>query len=236
MGLRNLLLGLALLAAPWVASAQEQTREAPVAAPAEVSTNSAVRDVYHALFFDSGIFDTMTSEFLPEYRRQATSSVYYRRASGERREALDRVIEATPQYMREEITAETFVMADNVSERAAALLSANDIAMLANFLRDPNWRPFMARMALQGANKGPESIGADDLSAEEEAQMNDYAETHFSPQLMENGGAFMDLLVGEMRAASPRLQPRIQRRLAVEICAALDDRCPRELRDQIRTL
>jgi len=228
------LLGLALAAAPWTAVAQENAT-ATVEAPAELSSNAAVREVYQALFFDSGIFDMMAEQFLPQYRQHATSSSYYRQARGERREALDRVIEDTPRLMREEIMAETFVMADNVSERAAQLLSPQEMVLLAEFLRDPNWRPFMHRMAQRGA-KDEGASESDDPSPEEQDQMNAYAEERFSERMMENGSAFLDLLVGEMQAASPRLQPRIQRRIAVEICAALDDRCPRELRDQIRAL
>ncbi len=231
------LLGLALAAAPWTASAQENiTTTTTIEAPAELSSNAAVREVYQALFFDSGIFDMMAEQFLPEYRQHAMSSSYYRQARGERRAALDRVIEDTPRLMREEIMAETFIMADNVSERAAQLLSPQEMVLLAEFLRDPNWRPFMHRMAQRGATKDEGASEADDPSPEEQDQMNAYAEERFSERMMENGSAFLDLLVGEMQAASPRLQPRIQRRIAVEICAALDDRCPRELRDQIRAL
>lgn len=238
MKLQSALLGLMLAVTPLAAAAQEP-QAAPAApvtaqAPEELSTTAAVRDVYHALFFDTGIFDAMTEQFLPQYRQTATSSTYYRRARGEQRAALDRVIDGTPQLMREEIIAESFIMADRASARAGELLSPQDITMLATFLREPEWRDFMQRMAAEGA-AGRDS-STTQIDPDEADEMTAYAEARFSPQLLQNGEAFMALLVSEMQAAGPRLQTRIQRRLAVEICAALDDRCPRELRDQIRTL
>lgn len=232
MRLENLLLALALVAAP--AAAAQELPDASTA-PSQISRQEAVQEIYDSLLFQTGIFEAITEQFLPAYRQQAMASAYYRNARGERRAALDRVIEDTPRFLREEIVAETQVMAANASARAGDLLSTEDILALARFISDPAWRPFMQRMALHGASNG--TAGAlPEITPEEEARMESYAGVHFSERLVNNSNAFMGVLLDEMNAAGPRLQRRIQVRVGAEICTALGNQCPRELRDQSTTL
>jgi hypothetical protein len=185
--------------------------------------------VYQALFFDTGMFDAIVVQMLPEYRRQAASSTYYRRANAERRRALDQLIEATPNILREEIVAESAIMARNATPRVAELMTPEEVTWFANFLRAPEWRPIVQRMVGQTSKND-----TSELTEEELASFARFEESPMAEMLAEKGEPFMNLLTQEMDSAMQRIEPRLQMRLMTGICEALGRSCPRELRNRIR--
>jgi hypothetical protein len=226
MSLRTLLVALILAIAPHgVARAQE----ASPAAPAESTISEselALRDFYQALFFDTGMYDAIVEAMFPSLREQVMASDYYRSAGRRDREVFDRMLESMPQIVREEIIAESAVMAQNIRERADAILPANDVRAISAMIRDPELRPMMQRLAVSGAQGSRE-----EPTPEERAQM-EAAAAHLSPAVFERGAELMDLVMSELDAAEPRVQARLQRRVARETCAALGSRCPADLREQ----
>jgi len=189
MSLRPVILAIVLAFAP-CGLANAQDTETPTHAQEAISESEvALRDLYQALFFDTGIFDTIAQQMYPTYRQHAMASEYYQSSRGSRREALDRVIDATPDIMREEVIAESNVMAGNINERASALLPPEEIRALAAMMRDPELRPLMQRLALRGAQDEN-----DDATPEEQAQLEAYAAANLSPALLERGPALMDLV------------------------------------------
>jgi hypothetical protein len=236
MNARCLLIALALACAgiaPAAAQEQQPAQPAPAAEaatpPAENATTAALRDVYQALFFDTGMFDAIVVQMLPEYRRQAASSTYYRRANAERRRALDQLIEATPNILREEIVAESAIMARNATPRVAELMTPEEVTWFANFLRAPEWRPIVQRMVGQTSKND-----TSELTEEELASFARFEESPMAEMLAEKGEPFMNLLTQEMDSAMQRIEPRLQMRLMTGICEALGRSCPRELRNRIR--
>lgn len=226
MNLRALVFALLLACAPHgVARAEEASSAAPVVTIAE--SELALRDLYQALFFDTGMFDAVIQAMYPSLREQATASDDYRRARGQEREALDQLLDSIPQMMREEITEESATMARNIRERADAILAADDIRAIAAMMRDPQLRSMMQRLALGGAQGRDEQPTPD-----EQAQMEAAAAAHLTPAIMERGSELMALVLDELEAARPRVRERLQRRVARETCAALGRRCPRDLREQ----
>jgi hypothetical protein len=225
----------AAFAAP--AHAQEgviaRSAEAPAAAAPDLTqTAAAIEDVYRALFFDLGIFDAIAAHQLPMYRQAATSSEYYRSASAEHRAALDRVIEDTPDIMRAEVLAEMPVMAANIAPRVASLLTPEEISGFANMFRSPELRPLLDRMVGRAVATGAESATVEPTE-EERARLAEFEASPLGRAIVLHGNDFLAIVNGEFQAATPRVASRLQRALAVRICAALEDECPRDLREAV---
>lgn len=227
---RALALFLALTFAAGHAAAQTADAPPPAATSEQQGVEAAVFEVYQALFFDTGIFDAIAEQMYPAYRQAALNSDYYRRARGAQRDALMQLIERTPDILREEVLTESRAMAERVAPRAGALMSEADIRELATFLRAPEWRPFMQRMALSGG--GDKGAGP---TAEETAQMDALMATDAGRRL-ERSTPLLDLLAEEMNAASPRIEARLTRRIAGEICTILTAQCPQDLRERVGEL
>lgn len=225
---RALALFLALTFAAGHAAAQTADAPPPAATSEQQGVEAAVFEVYQALFFDTGIFDAIAEQMYPAYREAALNSDYYHRARGAERDALMQLIERTPDILREEVATESHAMAERVAPRAATLMSEVDIRELATFLRAPEWRPFMQRMALSGAGGKDKGAGP---TAEETAQMDALMATEAGRRL-ERSTPLLDLLAEELNAASPRIEARLTRRIAWEICTILAARCPQDLRDR----
>lgn len=237
MSVRYALMALALLTAPSVAFAQEA---APAQAPAAESAPQgeagvvAMRDLYHALFFDTGMYDMMIDALMPEFRRSITTSQLYLQGDSRRRAALDDLVNRVPDIMRDELRTESQAMAQNVAPRVTHLLNAEQITGLAEFMRAPEWRPVIQRMI--GAEMQQRAGGADgvQLTQEEEDAFARFEFTPLGQIMLRHGDAFMAIVMAEFEAATPRIEPRIQMRMMHEMCDALDRDCPPEFRRALR--
>jgi hypothetical protein len=218
------------LAAPGYAQkpADPPAPELATPAPEAIATTQAVlQDFYQALFFETGLFDTMTARELPQLRAITQSSEFYRRANRRQRRALDAAIEATPELIRSEVLAETSTMAQNVAPRVAALMRAEDIAGLTNLLRSPEWRPMLSRMiGLAVVDKDTDAA----ITAEDEARFAAMDNEPFAQAFEQNGDAFFAILSSEFEAATPRIMTRLQTAMSRQICDALGDDCPPQMR------
>ncbi len=218
--------------APSYAQKPAEPPAAELAAPAPddptiATTTAVLRDFYQALFFETGLFDVMAARELPQLREIAQNSDFYRRANRRQRRALDAAIDATPELIRSEVLAETSTMAQNVAPRIAALMRAEDIAGLTNLLRSPEWRPLVSRMiGLAAADKDTDAA----ITPEDEARFHAMDNEPFAQAFEQHGDEFFAILSGEFDAASPRIMRRLQIAMSRQICDALGDDCPPQMR------
>jgi len=236
MLIRTLVLSVGLLFA--AAPTYAQTPEPP-AAPSSVQheeTASALRELYQALFFDSGMFDTMIEHYLPQYSQTITTSEIYRVGGNRRRADLDALIARTPDIMRDEIIAEASAMSGNIAPRVSDLVTPEELRDFADLMRSPLWeRHIQAAMARMAASNGQsiEDLGVE-FTPEEEAQFNAMSERPAAQALMRTGPVLMAVIDAEFEAAAPRIQQRTQQRLARELCDLLGRDCPPALRATLR--
>ncbi|HYD88057.1 MAG TPA: hypothetical protein VEA80_11320 [Vitreimonas sp.] len=235
MIIRVIVLGLCLAAASVPAQAQQTVHVPAAEAAAPEETASALRDVYQALFFDSGMFDAMAEHYLPIYRQTITSSDLYRLGGERRRADLDALIARTPELMRDEVIAEADTMSSNIAPEISALFTPEELRDYADLIRLPLWQRHIQAMAQQAAeNNGDPHDYQPVFTAEERAELEAMEQRPGAQALMRSGGALNAILHREMQAAGPRMQARLQQRLASEFCNLLGNDCPPALRASIR--
>jgi hypothetical protein len=232
-------LGLAFVGQPAVAQNTPPEQQAPlaeVAAP-EVTHATALRDFYNATFFETGMFDTMIEIFLPQFRTSISQSPVYAQSNAQRRAALDALVERVPSMMREEIQTEIGTMAANAAPRIEGMVTAEEMAGIAELMRLPLWRERAAQIMHEVAaekDAGAATSEDADFTTEELAQIEAMMEQPGGRAILRTGDPLMAILNQEMEAASPRMVPRLQTRLFREFCDILGRDCPRELREQLR--
>jgi hypothetical protein len=196
-------------------------------AAAIAATTVVLQDFYQVLFFETGLFDAMVARHLPELREIMSASDYYRRANRRQRQALDAAIEATPDIMRAEVSAEISTMAQSIAPRVAALMRPEDIAGLTNLFRAPEWRPMIQRMVgLAAVDKDTDAA----ITAEDDARFAAMENEPFAQTFERHGDAFFAILTGEFEAASPRIISRLQLAMSRQLCDALGRDCPPQMR------
>jgi hypothetical protein len=196
---------------------------------------AAVRQFYVAALFDTGMFDGIVEQAVPQFRAIVQQSEFYLRGNERRRAALDQLIADVPGFMREEVMAEVETMAANVSPRLQSQLNAEEMASIAELMQLPIWRRY-AQVVVQQVASGKADGAPPPLepSSEEMAQLSALEHTPGAEALMRMGDQFWTLVNAETSAATARIQPRVQARMERELCEALGRDCPRPLRDRVR--
>lgn len=229
MIVRTFILAVALLAG---AAPAAFAQDAPAAEQSQQeATASALRDVYQALFFDSGMFDAMADHYLPQFRQTITTSPIYQRGNARRRADLDALVARTPELMREEVIAESNAMSNNIAAEVGAIVTPEELRDYADLMRLPLWQRHIDAMARAAAQTNGRTTDYQvEFSPEEQAQLEAMEARPAAQALIRTNGALGDIIDREMRAAGPRIQPRLQQRLAGEFCNLLGRDCPPAMR------
>jgi len=236
MSFRAIVIAAVLSAAPHAAFAQITENAAPppvAAAPQADAMVLAVRDFYQAVLFDTGMFDAMIPQFTPWYREIVVGSDVYRRGNRRRRAALEAVVDRMPQILREELTVATDAMAVSVAPRLASSMTVEDVAAFSYIMRAPEWRPLIRRMVNFEANRKEGDESDMPMTAEDERLLTQLETTPEAQAIMRDGEVFFTTVTAELDTASGTMEPRLRQRALTEMCAALENDCPRSIRDEL---
>ncbi|WP_395647584.1 hypothetical protein [Terricaulis sp.] len=241
--MRSLLLAFCLvaaLAAPAVAQKAQPraVNDPPPAFETTPQSAAAGADLFQAIMFDSGLFESafepMIAQVLPDVRASITSSPLYREATPRHRAALLAFVDTMPVILRTELTTELMTVRGRIGPRFATIMSEEELTGLAAFMRDPQTRPVLQRY--MDAFVGEEQSGRarePDFTDEELAPMEDFIDTPGGIALLRVGDRLSDIMEEEFDAATLRMQPRIESIIQGGICDALENECPRVLREQL---
>jgi hypothetical protein len=221
----------AILLSTTIAHAQSKApSSAPVASPAELAdTTAATREVLQALFFDIGVFDRVASAQMPGIRDSVRNSPQYLNADAQRRLALDQFLEAMPSIIRAEVANETDAMASNIAQHVAQTMRPDEILAFATFFRSAELRPFVNRIIGEGIASDFGEVTTEP-TPEEATRIAAFMETADGRAIAAHSTAFWPVVGAELQAAAPRILQRLRVRIYGDMCAALGDECPPELR------
>jgi hypothetical protein len=231
------LLSVLLPALLLLTTAAHAQSKAPASAPTTASnvqlsqTAGATREVLQALLFDIGIFDGVTEAQMPGLRNSIRGLPQYTNGDSQRRLALDQFIEAMPDVIRAEVTAEMDIMAANIAPHIVQTMRPDEIRAFATFFRSTELRPLVNRMIGEGVNSGAENIRTEP-TPEEQVRISAFMATPDGQAVATHSEAFWQAVGDEIRAAAPRMYQRLQGRLFTDLCASLGDECPLELRQR----
>ena len=241
--MRSIFIASLLFVSALAPAAAQTPGASELAAPAQAGapqgdqsqSATAVRDIFSALLFDTGMFDAIVANQLPAMRQSFVTSPLYRQTTQRRRDALNSFIDALPGIMREEFEAELTVMAQNAAPRVSSLMQPDELSAIAAFFRDPELRPLIDRMVSAGIADGfSGSSPQPEPNAAEMARLDEIERSPAGRALQVHGEEVLTILGAEMDAATPRITPRLQDRVLRGMCEALETDCPREVRQALR--
>lgn len=232
--LRAVLVALALGAVQAsTAFGQDERAPAPYTEAADEAATSAMGDAYHALLFDTGLFDAVAELKHPEFRQSVMRSPFYQAASAENRAALDRVIESLPELMRQEVSAEIPIMADLAAARVADELRPEEITAFAAYLRSSEAQPLL-RILISRFLADERGKTKPEPSADEEALLAAVEHSPMARALVHGGDTLSEAMLAEFGSATPRIIERVLIHLYSGICAVLGTECPGNMRRAVR--
>src|SRR5262245_45651718 len=228
MFVRSLFLALALTCAPISASWSEENP--PVQPPVQAASPEAVaagRDVVHSLVFDSGLVDMvlepMMASTMPGIRSSVLESPLYQRASRRHREALLAFVDAMPDLLRREVTAECEVIADRAAARLVERMTAEELRGFAAFLRSPDARPLFQHVARDYLANPKGGSARADFSNEEMSGLLAFLSTPAGVAYVREQDAISTILSEEFDASSERMRLRLENMVLRGMCEALEN-------------
>lgn len=228
MTLRVVIFALGMLAAA-PAFAQDIRQQAP-ATGYSAEHVAAGESLARAVVFDGGaverIFEHMDTSIIPQVRQNVINSPLYRSANPDQRAALMRVVDNLPVLMRQELTATLATVTANVAPRFAEHMSTEHLTQTADFMRSPEirarWRQMVeARIATDQPMP----------SFPEWRDIGTFAQTPAGLAFAENEAALGNILDTEANSRLSETFPRMLNTVFAQMCDALGNDCPPELRN-----
>lgn len=234
-----------LLCAAPMAAAQKINPEPSVPAvrlaPTPESQQSA-REMANFLLIESDVmgpaleaaFDTM----LPSLRQTMLSGPFYESLRPSSRRAMTAFVDSMPRIVREELDAEMPIIAENLSQDLATLFTGQEGADINAFLRQPRVREIYRRSVTESARG---AVLAQDetmtplgslrgMTSEDLAIFAEFEATPSGQAMSAKSDQFVAYLEQHLERGSQSLMPRLQRRIAQAMCAAMESDCPPQLR------
>lgn len=241
--MRAIVLALTLACASAAPAWAQKAETAPptVAAPVGEMTPeriSAGGELFQAIMFDSGLFDMafdpMVGEVIPQLRQSVTSSQLYLGASRRHRESLLAFVDSLPDRMRQELMTELGTVRDRVAPRFAALMTPEELAGLADFMRSPDTRVIFQRyMASYMEERRDGQTRQPNFTDEELSVFTGFITSPAGLAFVREGDNISAIMNEEFDAATVRMQPRLEMMMQTGICDALENECPRPLRERL---
>lgn len=229
---RTAILAFGMLAAtPAFAQDTTPTPTAPTAPTAAYAAEhlAAGENLARAIIFDGGavdrIFEHMDAAIIPQLRQNIISSPLYRSANTEQRAALLRVVDNMPAFMRQELSAGLATVTVNAAPLFAQRMSAEHLNQTADFMRTPDiqerWRQMVeARIATDQPMP----------SFPEWRDVGTFAQTPAGQAFAQNERAIGDILDEEAERTLSTTFPRVLAAVSAQMCDALGNDCPPQLR------
>ena len=234
MNSRAVVLSVALFASMAGPAIAQDSLDAPVAraAPEHLSPEhvAAGADLFRAMMIDSGVIDRLFElievEIIPDMRTGLLSSPMYRDAPTEQRDALLHVIDTIPSLMRQEFVTALESATPRVGYRFAAHMSREHLSATATFMRSPEMREKWRELV-------DEIVDADGptRSFPDWRSVDDFARTPAGQAFGRKEGTLGVIMKEETDQALATLSPRMITIIAGQVCDALGEDCPSNIRD-----
>lgn len=231
MNLRAALLVFAmLLATPAAAQDEPQTAATPAVAQLAPDHVAAGDNLFRAIVFDGGaidrIFEIVEADLIPELRADILRSPLYRSAAPERREALMVIIDELPDYMRQEVLTALEAASGRIATRFAERMSLEHLNETATFMRTPEIRERWRAMIDERMEKDQPMPAFPNWRA-----VGAFADTPAGQAFAQEETALGDILDEETEQTLRIAFPRMLTIVAGQMCDALGDDCPANIRD-----
>jgi hypothetical protein len=234
MNLRAAIAGIvfsAVLASPAIAQ-EAQESATPNARVVELSPEHiAVGDnLFRAIVIDGGgidrIFEIVETDMIPDLRANMLRSPIYRGASAERREALMVIVDNLPNFMRQEIVIALNSVGPRIAPRFAQHMSREHLDETADFMRSPEMRERWRAMVDERAEKDTPMPNFPQWRS-----VGDFAQTPAGQAFAREEEALGVILTEETDQTFTIVFPRMLTVIAGQMCDALGDECPPNIRD-----
>lgn len=211
----------------------EEPAPAETAAPATQYAPehlAAAHDFYSAVIFDNGmleqIFQTLEADSLPDLRTRIERSQIYREAPPARRQALMNIIDNLPTYLRQELTAALVEIGDRVAPRFAERMTEEELRQTATFMRSEEMRPAWEDLAETVTDRDKPTPNFPNWR-----RVGSFAETPAGQAFGRESPAMSDMLTEESDLAMQMVFPRLLTVIAGQLCDALAEDCPPQMRE-----
>jgi NAD(P)H-dependent FMN reductase len=211
--------------------APDSSQQAAPSTPAPSTSADVVTGFVETFLFDSGLFDAFMQHEQPRLRASIINSPVYVHATPAHQAALQSFADTVPDILRHEVHSEVPAIAASSGDRIMALISADDLRSLADFLKSDEGRPVIQMLTQQYvANPTARAPDLSPLTNEQLGAITRFSQTPAGHAFTAHGDAVFTILGAEFQAASARATPRVTQRMAAGMCEALADQCPSALR------
>jgi hypothetical protein len=202
------------------------------AAPSEAV--EAGRGVIRALVYDSGLMEAaiqpLLEQMMPALRQQVLQSPLYNSVSPRAQAALIAYLDTMPEFLRSSLRTEFENVADRAGIRLAERLTVDELNGIADFMRHPSSRAFLARLAADYVTDREANTAA---TPEELAYIEEFMTTPPGVALTREMHFVETVFQEEFEAGTARMSPQVRAAVVTGMCAALGNECPRSLREQV---
>jgi hypothetical protein len=235
MGIRAITIAFAIIGATVAttyADPPPPTAVERAAAPSDAV--EAGRGVIRALVYDSGLMEAalqpLLEQMMPTLRQQVLQSPLYNSVSPRAQSALIAYLDTMPEFLRSSLRTEFENVADRAGTRLAERLTAGELNGIADFMRHPSSRSFLARLAADYVTDREANTAA---TPEELAYIEEFMTTPSGVALTREMNFVETVFQEEFEAGTARMSPQVRAAVVTGMCAALGNECPRSLRNQV---
>jgi hypothetical protein len=174
----------------------------------------------------------------PSLRQQLLTGPGYDNLRPDTQRSLTGFVDGFAVLVQQELGMEMGAIAEDFAQRLTTVFSETEMSDIAGFLAQPVARSAYLKAVELGARNtavGTGAAAAPDLTPEETAIFAAFGATPSGQAMDRNSERVTQMLRLALEAGTQRLMPRLQQRILHDMCAAMADQCPPNVRAAMQT-